>query len=101
MNSIEKSLTVSLGSRSYPIDIGRNLAGKLDEFIQMNIAEGRKGVALVDENFKAAQPEFCKNVLHAIPHLGVPHVLGSKSVEQLSKTRVFLAQTKIERRGFL
>ena len=101
MNSIEKSLTVSLGSRSYPIDIGRNLAGKLGEFIQMNIAVGRKGVALVDENFKAAQPEFCRNVLHAIPHLGVPSGEGSKSVEQLSKTWDFLAQSKIDRSGFL
>ena len=87
---MEKSLTVSLGSRSYPIDIGRNLAGKLGEFIQMNISEGRKGVALVDENFKAAQPEFCRNVLHAIPHLGVPSGEGSKSVEQLSKKTISL-----------
>ena len=83
---MEKSLTVSLGSRSYPIDIGRNLAGKLGEFIQMNISEGRKGVALVDENFKAAQPEFCRNVLHSIPYLVVPSVEGSKSIEQLTTT---------------
>ncbi|MDC0646619.1 3-dehydroquinate synthase [Opitutales bacterium] len=98
---MEKSLTVSLGSRSYPIDIGRNLAGKLGEFIQMNISEGRKGVALVDENFKAAQPEFCRNVLHSIPYLVVPSGEGSKSIEQLSKTWDFLAQSKIDRSGFL
>ena len=51
MNSTIKLLEVSLGDRSYPIRIGRNLGSDLSQFVSELVGGGRKGAAVIDQNF--------------------------------------------------
>ena len=95
------SLQVNLGDRSYPIHIGTDLVSEVSGSVSKLLAEGRKGMVLVDQNFYDAQPEFSQKISLSLPMLKVPSGEGSKSVEQLSKAWDFLASEKIDRSGFL
>ena len=99
--TITKDLKVNLGDRSYPIHIGRGISGELTKFISDAIEHGRKGVALIDENFLKEQPDYVENIVRSIPHLVIPSGERSKSVDQLSKAWNFMAASKIDRSGFL
>ena len=95
------SLQVNLGDRSYPIHIGTHLATEVAQSVSNLLAEGRKGIVLIDQNFCDAQPEFFQKISRSLPVLKVPSGEGSKSVEQLSRVWDFLASEKIDRSGFL
>ena len=101
LKTITKDLKVNLGDRSYPIHIGRGISGELTKFISDAIEHGRKGVALIDENFLKEQPDYVENIVRSIPHLVIPSGERSKSVDQLSKAWNFMAASKIDRSGFL
>jgi 3-dehydroquinate synthase len=101
MNSTIKLLEVSLGDRSYPIRIGRNLGSDLSQFVSELVGGGRKGVAVIDQNFLESQPDFAETIFNKIPHLMIEPGEASKSVDQIARVWNFLASSKIDRSGFL
>ena len=101
MNPTTKLLEVNLGDRSYPIRIGRHLDSDLSQFVTELIAEGRKGVAVIDQNFLEAQPGFAEAVFNQLPYLTIESGEASKSVDQIARVWNFLASSKVDRSGFL
>jgi 3-dehydroquinate synthase len=101
MNPTTKLLKVNLGDRSYPIRIGRHLDSDLSQFVTELIAEGRKGVAVIDQNFLEAQPGFAEAVFNQLPYLTIESGEASKSVDQIARVWNFLASSKVDRSGFL
>ena len=63
MNPTIKLLEVNLEDRSYPIRIGRNLENDLSQFVSELVGGGRKGVAVIDQNFLESQPGFAETIL--------------------------------------
>jgi len=94
-------LTVDLGDRSYPIYVGRNLSEEITGTISHLISQGKKGAVLVDQEFFRAQPEFSNHLFNIIPQLVIPSGEASKCVEQLTKAWNFLADSSIDRSGYV
>jgi 3-dehydroquinate synthase len=101
MNPTIKILEVNLEDRSYPIRIGRNLENDLSQFVVELLAEGRKGAAVIDQNFLEAQPGFAETVFNKLPYLTIEAGEESKSVDQIARVWNFLASSKVDRSGFL
>ena len=101
MNPSIKLLEVNLGDRSYPIRIGRNLGSDLSQFVAELVCSGRKGVAVIDQNFLEVQSGFAEAIFNQIPHLMIEPGEASKSVDQIARVWNFLASSKVDRSGFL
>ena len=63
----EDHLTVNLGDRSYPINIGRGLEAIISSKIDTLRRDGRKAVILIDQGVVEGNPEFCSNFLSLAP----------------------------------
>ena len=68
----EDHLTVNLGDRSYPINIGRGLEAIISSKIDTLRRDGRKAVILIDQGVVEGNPEFCSNFLSLAPGLYSP-----------------------------
>ena len=92
MNMPTVSLNVDLEDRSYPIHIGNGLCSDIALCTDELLVDGRKGVALIDEEVLKSQAEFCKKIISSIPHYKVPSGELSKSIVQLEKIWDFPAK---------
>ena len=95
------TLSVELGARSYPILISSGCIDKLSEKKIDLQKDGRKTVALVDENLISSNPSLLEPFLSDIPFLKVPSGENSKSSKWLCEGWDFLASNKVDRTGML
>ncbi len=101
MNPNPNSLWVELGARRYQIVVGR---GVLDDFIskrEQELSSGIRGAVVIDQGVIDACPEFCDRVTGPLPSLVLPAGEETKSVDHLSVVWNFLADSKIDRSGFV
>jgi 3-dehydroquinate synthase len=97
----QRTLTVELGERSYPILIGSNLESSLLELKKRHLEEGRKIVAVVDEGLKAQNSGFCGRFMADLPVFATPSGEDTKSVKYLSGIWDFLSEQKVDRSSVL
>jgi 3-dehydroquinate synthase len=93
------TLTVSLGNRSYPIHVGRDLASLIAQQVGKDKAEGRKIAVITDESVAAAQSEFLQAAFGETPVLALPSGESTKSFSQLEACCDFLAEAGLDRSG--
>jgi 3-dehydroquinate synthase len=98
---ILESLDVSLGDRSYPINIGRDMAGELAAQVAADRGKGRKLAVITDESVAAAQSEFLQNAFADIPVLVLPSGESTKAFSHLERCCNFLAEAGLDRGGRL
>ena len=98
------SVTVSLGSRSYPIHVGAGLIGRLGEYCAP-LRLGANCAVISDSN---VAPLYAKPVLASLKTAGfepllfsVPAGEKSKSLEQLESIYDRLAEKRLERASFI
>lgn len=96
---ILETLNVSLGNRSYPIRIGRDMAGDIAEQVAMDLSEGRKLAVITDENVRAGQAEFLKAAFGDLPVLVLPAGESTKAFANLERCCDFLAEAGLDRSG--
>ena len=96
-----RSLTVELGERSYPILIGKNLEGSLLELKKSHLEEGRMVVVVIDEGLMTANPGFCERFLEDLPTFSTPSGEDTKSVKYLAGIWDFLAEQRVDRSSVL
>jgi 3-dehydroquinate synthase len=94
-----ESLDVSLGDRSYPIHIGRDMAIELASQVAKDGAEGRKLAVITDEQVAAAQAEFLKASFGDTPMLVLPSGESTKAFANLERCCDFLAGAGLDRGG--
>lgn len=94
-NSDIRQLTVDLGDRSYPIWIGENVIGLLDQ--ELGQRKGRSAF-LIDQALRAAMPA-ASDVGFTIQDF--PHGETAKSMEWLGKIYDHLAKERVARDGCL
>ncbi|MGC9452498.1 MAG: 3-dehydroquinate synthase [Oceanipulchritudo sp.] len=99
MTMVLESLDVSLGERSYPIRIGRDMAGELAGLVAANCAEGRKLAVITDANVAATQAAFIKATFGDLPVLALPAGESTKCFAQLERCCDFLAIAGLDRGG--
>lgn len=93
------SLTVSLGNRSYPIHVGRDLASMISAQVSKDLAVGRKVAVITDVNVAASQQNFIQAAFGSLPLLALPAGESTKCFEQLEKCCDFLAESGLDRTG--
>lgn len=96
-----ESLEVSLGERSYPIHIGRDLGEALRGRIEEDRAEGRQLAVITDANVSRQQGEFLHAVFGELPVLVLPAGESTKAFKHLENCCNFLAEVGIDRGGRL
>lgn len=96
---ILETLNVSLGNRSYPIRIGRDMAGDIAEQVAKDLSEGRKLAVITDENVRAGQAEFLKAAFGDLPILVLPAGESTKAFANLERCCDFLAEAGLDRSG--
>ncbi len=96
-----ESLTVNLGSRSYPIRFGDDLSGEVRGEVDQLVKRGRRIAVLTDENFARAQAGALSSMFKHAPVLAVAPGEGSKSLAGLGRVLDFLAEQKLDRGGAL
>ena len=105
MRSLESemndNLGVDLGPRSYNIQFGRELNGQIRAKVVELTSEGRRGVALVDSQVAEKQDEYAGSAFGDLPALTIPNGEGSKNLETLGRVIDYLAESKVDRTGFL
>ncbi|MCF3650917.1 3-dehydroquinate synthase [Synoicihabitans lomoniglobus] len=94
-----ESLTVSLGSRSYPIHFGANLRSLIAAEITRLRAEGRKVVIVTDRAVAEAQAEALGAMGDGVPTISVAAGEASKSATELARIWDFLAEQSVDRGG--
>ncbi|MDP6418287.1 MAG: 3-dehydroquinate synthase [Candidatus Krumholzibacteria bacterium] len=92
-----ETLQLSLGDRSYPIHIGRELDSEL---LNRQIA-GRKAVALVDAGLASCQQERLESWLADLPRLEVPRGESSKSLSMMESLARQVLDTGLGRDGLI
>lgn len=95
------NLSVDLGPRSYNIQFGRELNHRLRAEITQLTSEGRPGVVLVDSLVAEKQYEYVGSAFGELPTFVVPNGEGSKNFETLGRVIDYLAESKVDRTGFL
>ena len=96
-----ESLDVSLGDRSYPIHIGRDLAPELAEAVAGDRSSGRKLAVITDANVASDQAGFLKAAFGDLPVLVLPAGEPTKCFKQLECCCDFLAGAGLDRGGRL
>jgi len=94
-------LEVSLGDRSYPIFIGRDLAGELSGAVETFRSTGGKVALITDERVAAAQEGLIRCAFPDVPVLALPAGESSKAFSQLERCCDFLAAAGLDRSGRL
>jgi 3-dehydroquinate synthase len=94
-----ESLEVSLGERSYPIHIGRNLARVLRERVEADKADGRKLAVITDASVARAQAAFIEQAFGDLPVLVLPSGESTKAFRHLENCCNFLAEIGLDRGG--
>jgi len=93
-----QSLTVELGERSYPITIGKGIAGDIKSFIKWLTGS----VALVtDIGVAQWQQAFIKQAFGQTPTIVLPSGEKTKSLASLADVYDFLVQSKLDRNSSL
>jgi len=96
---ILETLNVSLGNRSYPIRIGRDMAADIAEQVALDLSEGRKVAVISDENVRAGQAAFLKAAFGDLPILVLPAGELTKAFANLERCCDFLAEAGLDRSG--
>jgi len=94
-------LEVSLGDRSYPIHIGRDLSPELSATVAGCRGQGRKLAVITDEHVAAAQAQLIKDAFPEVPLLVLPAGEETKAFTQLERCCDFLAAAGLDRSGRL
>jgi 3-dehydroquinate synthase len=94
-------LKVSLGSRSYLLHFGEDLAGDVRAQVDTLVRAGRKVAALTDRNLAQAQGAALKRMLGEVPLLTVEPGEETKSLRGLGQVLDFLAEQRLDRGGVL
>lgn len=96
-----QSLTVNLGTRSYPIRFGADVAADVRAEVDALVAAGRKVAVVTDRNFARVQ----RDALHAMfgeqPLLVLEPGEETKSLTELGRVLDFLAEHRLDRGGAL
>lgn len=96
---ILEQLEVSLGDRTYPIVVGRDLASELAARVGKDLGEGRKVAVITDERVAAAQKEFLECAFPGLPLLVLPAGESTKDFANMEKCCEFLARSGLDRSG--
>lgn len=98
--TMEETLTVELGARSYPIHFqsGKGLMAAAVAELQQ---PGRPAALLTDAGVAGAHPDFLRRNFGAIPRLILPAGEKSKSLAAYGQVLDFLAAERITRQGVL
>jgi 3-dehydroquinate synthase len=96
---ILETLNVSLGDRSYPIRIGRDMAAEIAGQVASDLSEGRKVAVITDENVHAGQAELLKAAFGDLPVLVLPAGESKKAFNNLERCCDFLAEAGLDRSG--
>ena len=96
---ILETLNVSLGDRSYPIRIGRDMAADIAGQVALDLNEGRKVAVITDENVHAGQAEFLEAAFGNLPVLVLPAGESTKAFSNLERCCDFLAEAGLDRSG--
>ena len=94
-------LTVHLGERSYPIQLGANLRAEVKALVGSLRTAGRKVAVLTDENLRGRQGETLRDLFADAPMLVLPPGEETKSLTSLGHVLDFLAEQRIDRAGVL
>ena len=90
-------LTVHLGARSYPVQLGANLRVEVKALVGSLRAAGRKVAVLTDENLRGRQGETLRDLFADAPMLVLPPGEETKSLTSLGHVLDFLAEQRIDR----
>jgi 3-dehydroquinate synthase len=96
---ILETLNVSLGDRSYPIRIGRDMAADIAGQVALDLSEGRKVAVITDENVHAGQAGFLEAAFGNLPVLVLPAGESTKAFANLERCCDFLAEAGLDRSG--
>jgi 3-dehydroquinate synthase len=94
-------MEVSLGDRSYPIHIGRDLWGHLKTEVEACRRAGRPAALIYDAALEAHQGAFLEKAFEGLPRLELPSGEPTKSLEHLGRVFDFLADIPLDRTGVL
>lgn len=97
--TMTESLTVNLGSRSYPIHFGATAAGRLAADVAALRAEGRPFAWVSDEAVEKAWGGWLREVFADAPSILVPSGERAKSLGEFGRVLEFLATQRIDRTG--
>ena len=99
-----ETVTVGLGSRAYPVHIGRDLLSAAPSFLPFDVA-GRSLFILADQNVTAAADMLCDALQGAAPRrlerLSLPGGEGTKSLGNLEKVLDWLLGARADRKSIL
>jgi len=96
-----QSLTVNLGTRSYPIHFGADVASAVRTQIDALVAAGRKVVVVTDRNLARSQADALQAMFGGQPTLVLEPGEETKSLAQLGRVLDFLAEHRVDRGGAL
>lgn len=96
---IFQTLEVSLGERSYSIQVGRDMANGIADQVKVDLGEGRKIAVITDEHVAAAQKEFLKTAFGDLPVLVLPAGESTKAFSNVERCCDFLAASGLDRSG--
>lgn len=94
---ILESLDVSLGERSYPIEIGRGLEEVIRAQVETDQAAGRKLALITDTHVSRKQAGFIRRAFFDLPVLVLPSGEGTKAFRHLEHCCDFLADLGLDR----
>jgi len=90
-------LTVRLGERSYVIDLGFDVFGKVMEKLGELEREGKRVAVVTDENVFNAQGDRIGTIFAKAPQIVLPAGESTKSLANLGKVLDFLAAERLDR----
>ncbi len=96
---ILETLEVSLGERSYPIMVGRDMAIDIAVQVRADLGEGRKVAVITDEHVASAQKDFLKTAFSDLPVLVLPAGESTKAFCNVERCCDFLAAAGLDRSG--
>jgi 3-dehydroquinate synthase len=96
---ILESLEVSLGERSYPIEIGRGLDKILRARVSADQTDGRKLAVITDASVAREQAVFLADAFGDLPVLVLPSGESTKAFKHLENCCNFLAEVGLDRGG--
>jgi 3-dehydroquinate synthase len=94
-------LTVSLGSRSYPIVFGRSLRVEVRAEVETVQREGRKLAVVTDRHVAACQEQMLRDLFGDAPRLVLYPGESTKSLEALGRVLDFMAEQRLDRGSIL
>ncbi len=100
-SEMKDNLSVDLGPRSYSIQFGYELNHRLRAKIGQLTLEDRRGVLLVDSLVAEKQYEYIRSAFGNLPTFVIPNGEGNKNFETLRRVIDYLAESQVDRAGFL